>query len=41
MDRLASMRAFVKVVETGSFVRGADKLGISTTSASRLVAELE
>jgi len=41
MDRLASMRAFVRVVEAGSFVRGADKLGISTTSASRLVAELE
>ena len=41
MDRLASMRAFVKVVEAGSFVRGADQLGISTTSASRLVAELE
>ena len=41
MDQLASMRAFVKVVEAGSFVRGADKLGISTTSASRLVAELE
>jgi DNA-binding transcriptional LysR family regulator len=41
MDRLQSMRAFVKVVEAGSFVGGADKLGISTTSASRLVAELE
>jgi DNA-binding transcriptional LysR family regulator len=41
MDRLQSMRAFVKVVEAGSFVRGADKLGISTTSTSRLVAELE
>jgi DNA-binding transcriptional LysR family regulator len=41
MDRLSSMRAFVKVVEAGSFVRGADLLGISTTSASRLVAELE
>jgi DNA-binding transcriptional LysR family regulator len=41
VDRLASMRAFVKVVEAGSFVRGADKLGISTTTASRLVAELE
>jgi DNA-binding transcriptional LysR family regulator len=41
MDRLASMRAFVRVVEAGSFVRGADKLGISTTSASRLVGELE
>ena len=35
------MQAFVKVVEAGSFVRGADKLGISNTSASRLVAELE
>jgi DNA-binding transcriptional LysR family regulator len=41
MDQFASMRAFVKVVEAGSFVRGADKLGISTTSVSRLVAELE
>jgi len=41
MDRLQAMQAFVKVVEAGSFVRGADKLGISTTSASRLVAELE
>jgi DNA-binding transcriptional LysR family regulator len=41
MDRLASMRTFVKVAEAGSFVRGADQLGISTTSASRLVAELE
>ena len=41
MDQIASMRAFVKVVEAGSFVRGADKLGISTTTASRLVAELE
>src|SRR5690242_10756168 len=41
MDQFQSMRAFVRVVEAGSFVRGADKLDISTTSASRLVAELE
>ena len=41
MDRLQSIQAFSKVVEAGSFVRGAEKLGISTTSASRLIAELE
>ena len=41
MDRFQSIQAFSKVVEAGSFVRGAEKLGISTTSASRLIAELE
>jgi len=41
MDRLAAMQAFVRVVEAGSFVKAADQLGISTTSASRLVADLE
>jgi DNA-binding transcriptional LysR family regulator len=41
MDRIAAMRAFVQVVEAGSFVRAADKLGASTSSTSRLVAELE
>ena len=41
MDRFQSIQAFTKVVEAGSFVRGAEKLGISTTSVSRLVAELE
>ncbi|GGA14132.1 LysR family transcriptional regulator [Dyella caseinilytica] len=35
------MQAFAKVVEAGSFVRGAEKLGMSTTSVSRLIAELE
>ena len=41
MDRLDAMTTLLAVVETGSFVRGAEKLGISTTSISRLVAELE
>jgi DNA-binding transcriptional LysR family regulator len=41
MDRLAAMRAYVQVVEAGSFVRAAEKLGASTSSTSRLIAELE
>ena len=41
MDRLAAMQAFVRVVEAGSFVRAAEKLGTSTSSASRLIADLE
>ena len=35
------MQAFVRVVEAGSFVAAADRLGISTSSLSRLVADLE
>src|SRR5579859_4441874 len=41
MNRLESMQAFLKVVEAGSFVGAADKLDLSTTTVSRLVAELE
>lgn len=41
MDRLAAMQAFVHVVEAGSFVRAAERLGSSTSSTSRLIAELE
>jgi len=41
MDRLSSMEAFVRVVEAGTFVAAADRLGISTSSLSRLVADLE
>ena len=41
MDRLAAMEAFVRVVEAGSFVGAADRLGASTSSVSRLVADLE
>ncbi|MDH5207316.1 MAG: LysR family transcriptional regulator [Burkholderiaceae bacterium] len=41
MDRWSAMQAFVRVVEAGSFVAAADRLGISTSSLSRLVADLE
>lgn len=41
MDRIAAMQTFVRVVESGSFVRAAEQLGLSTTAASRQVAELE
>ena len=41
MDRLAAMQGFVRVVEHGSFVRAAERLGWSTSSLSRLVGELE
>lgn len=41
MDRWFAMEAFVRVVESGSFVAAADRLDISTSSLSRLVADLE
>ncbi|SEM53493.1 DNA-binding transcriptional regulator, LysR family [Variovorax sp. YR750] len=41
MDRLSAMQAFVAVVEAGSFVGAADELGVSKTSISRLVVDLE
>ena len=41
MDRFSGMSAFVAVVEQGSFARAAERLAISTSSLSRLVAELE
>lgn len=41
MDRLASISAFATVVETGSFVRAAERLSTSTSTLSRLIAELE
>lgn len=41
MDRLLAMQIFVSVVESGSFVRAAERLHLSTTAASRHVAELE
>ena len=41
MDRFQEMRAFATVVDSGSFVRAADVLGISKTAVSRLVGELE
>lgn len=41
MDRFASMAAFAAVVECGSFVRAAERLGTSTSTLSRQIAELE
>lgn len=41
MDRFDALQAFVRVVESGSFVRAAEKLGWSTSSLSRQVADLE
>ena len=41
MDKFQEMKAFVSVVETGSFVRAADALDLSKTAVSRLVGELE
>src|SRR5215470_8741660 len=41
MDRFAAMQALVRVVEAGSFVRAAERLGWSTSSLSRVLAELE
>lgn len=41
MDRLLAMKVFVQVVESGSFARASERLGLSTTATSRLVADLE
>jgi DNA-binding transcriptional LysR family regulator len=41
MDRLHSMRAFVRVVEEGSFAAAARALDISPAVVTRLVADLE
>lgn len=41
MDRFQAIAAFAKVVESGSFARAADRLGISVSAVSRQVAELE
>lgn len=41
MDRLLAMRVFSVVVDTGSFARAAEQLGLSTSATSRHVADLE
>lgn len=41
MDRLAGIEAFVRVVESGSFVRAAERLAVSTSALSQRVADLE
>jgi DNA-binding transcriptional LysR family regulator len=41
MDRFEEMRAFVAVVDAGSFVRAAETLQVSKTAVSRWIGELE
>jgi DNA-binding transcriptional LysR family regulator len=41
MDRLATMETFVRVVEAGSFVAAADRIGLSPAMVSRHVQDLE
>ncbi len=41
MDRFDAMRAFATVVELGSFARAAERMGLSASSLSRLVGDLE
>lgn len=41
MDRFHAITAFVKVVESGSFARAAERLDVSVSSVSRHVTELE
>jgi DNA-binding transcriptional LysR family regulator len=41
MDRLGAIQVFSQVVESGSFAKAADRLGLSTSATSRQVADLE
>ena len=41
MDRFEAIRVFAQVVESGSFAKAAERLGLSTSAASRQVADLE
>src|SRR5438105_3945304 len=41
MDRFAALQVFSQVVESGSFAKAAARLGLSTSAASRHIAELE
>lgn len=41
LDRFLAMNVFVKVVESGSFARAAERMNLSTSAVSRHVAELE
>lgn len=41
MDKFEAMRVFCSVIEAGSFVAAAERMGLSTTAVSRLVAQLE
>lgn len=41
MDKLEGMRAFVRVVEAGSFTKAAETLNVSKTTVTQLVQQLE
>ena len=41
MDRFAALQVFSQVVESGSFAKASERLNLSTSATSRLVAELE
>jgi DNA-binding transcriptional LysR family regulator len=41
MDKLSAMKAFVRVVEAGTFTRAADSLGVPKAQVTRLVQSLE
>ena len=41
MDKLEGMRAFVRVVEAGSFTKAAETLDVSKTTVTQLVQQLE
>ncbi|WEL88610.1 LysR family transcriptional regulator [Pseudomonas sp. CBSPCBW29] len=41
MNQLLAMRAFVRVVETGSFSRASDQLALPRSTVSKLITDLE
>ena len=41
MDRFRAIQTFARVVESGSFARAAERLGVSTSAVSRQVSDLE
>ena len=41
MDRIAAMKAFVRVVEAGSFTKAASTLDLPNASVTRLIQSLE
>jgi len=41
VDRFAALQVFSQVVEAGSFAKAAERLNLSTSATSRLLAELE
>src|SRR6476661_3828564 len=41
MDKVASLRAFVKVVENGSFAEAGRQLRLSRSAVSKYIADLE